>query len=286
MNRALGFFLAPEPTLPPTRTPRKRVGRGRIASAAEPPQSAPVPRVPGHAGATTALDHADASVPVASPRVVSAATVSEPAARSFAGPALVPGDPLAGAALPPRGVVLPHREITGAAVVGRHGEAEPVAAAVALTLRRDTRAKTATVVVIGPPLPEGPRGGGAGRRLAARLAEHGIEAHVRGRLVWVRLDPAERDLAAVAWQVALVAAPVVFVVTAPRTAAIDAVLADQDLVVLVTPDPEGPLAIAATAGLGRLVLAKPLGRGLARELSRAGVRAAPTIRRLLEGGAR
>ena len=85
--------------------------------------------------------------------------------------------------------------ITGAAVLGRTREAEPVAAALALVLRRETRSKAATVAVIGPPLPEASGGGGAGRRIAARLEAHGLEPRVRGRLAWVRLDPASPDLA-------------------------------------------------------------------------------------------
>ncbi len=174
--------------------------------------------------------------------------------------------------------------ITGAAVLGRSREAEPVAAALALVLRRETRSKAATVAVIGPPLPEASGGGGAGRRIAARLEAHGLEPRVRGRLAWVRLDPASPDLASLAWQVTLLAAPVVFAVTAPRTPAIDAALVEQDLVVLVTGEPDGALAAAAVAGLGRVVTARPLSRGLGRELSRAGVRPAAPIRTLLQAG--
>ena len=82
------------------------------------------------------------------------------------------------------------REVTSAAVLGRPGEVEPVAAALALALRRQTRATTATVAVVGAALPEAPEGGGAAaRKLGARLEAHGFEARVRGRLAWVRLDP-------------------------------------------------------------------------------------------------
>jgi len=52
--------------------------------------------------------------------------------------------------------------------------------------------------------------------------------------------------------------------------------------VLVTSAPDGPLATAATAGLPRVATATPLRRGLARELSRAGIRPATSIRRLVE----
>ena len=44
--------------------------------------------------------------------------------------------------------------VTSAAVLGRAGEVEPVAAALALALRRETRAKAAAVAVVGPLPPE------------------------------------------------------------------------------------------------------------------------------------
>jgi hypothetical protein len=136
-------------------------------------------------------------------------------------------------------------------------------------------------------LAEAANGGGAGRRLAARLEARGFEPRVRGRLAWVRLDPAHPDVKELAWQVALLAAPVVFAVTAPRTPGIDAALAEQDLVVLVTAEPEGSLARAAAGGLPEMVPMRPLKRGLARELSRAGIRAAGPVRELVRpGGAR
>ncbi|MDA0184693.1 hypothetical protein OJ997_30605 [Solirubrobacter phytolaccae] len=218
--------------------------------------------------------------PALAPHVPPGSAPTAPGVAFSPAAALVPGDPL-GAAPGVADLVAPVQVVTGAAVVGRAGEAEPVAAALALALRRETRSKAATVAVIGPPLPEGSGGGGAGRRLAARLQAEGLDPRVRGRLAWVRLDPADPELAALAWQVALVAAPVVFAVTAPRTAAIDVALADQDLVVLVTANPEGPLAIAATAGLSRVATTPPLRRGLPRELARAGLRPAATVRRLI-----
>ncbi len=78
--------------------------------------------------------------------------------------------------------------VASAAVLGRPGEVEPVAAALALALRRETRAKAAAVAVVGAVPPDVRRGGNAAaRRLAARLEAHGLEAHVRGRLAWVAL---------------------------------------------------------------------------------------------------
>jgi hypothetical protein len=180
--------------------------------------------------------------------------------------------------------------VTSAAVLGRAGEAEPVAAALALALRRETRAKAATVAVIGPAPPDaagqGAAGGGAAaaRRAGGRLEAHGFEAHVRGRLAWVRLDPSDADLAAAAARrVALIAAPAVLAVTAPRSVALDGALAEQDLLVIVTADPEGPLARLVSNGLPPvpLVPVRPLTRGPRRALARAGLRAPRAVRNLL-----
>src|SRR4051794_40283762 len=91
--------------------------------------------------------------------------------------------------------------IVTVAVLGQAGEAEPVAAAVALELRRIGRARAAAVVVIGGDAPS--RGGGEGgapaaRRLATRLAAQGLDATARGRLAWANapLDVADPPPAA------------------------------------------------------------------------------------------
>jgi hypothetical protein len=175
--------------------------------------------------------------------------------------------------------------VTSAAVLGRAGEVEPVAAALALALRRETRAKAATVAVAGemPPEVEQRSAAAAARRLGARLEAHGLEAHVRGRLAWVRLEPGDPQFATTARRVALVAAPAVVAVTAARTAAVDEALGEQDLLVVVTSDPEGPLAQLAADGVAGapVVGVRPLGRGPARALARAGVRPARSLRHLL-----
>jgi hypothetical protein len=130
---------------------------------------------------------------------------------------------------------------------------------------------------------EGTIGGGAARRLGTRLEAHGLEALVRGRLAWVRLDPADPNLAAAVRRVVLVAAPAVLAVTAPRTPAIDAALAEQDLLVIVAVDPEGALAQLAATGLegASVVTQRPLGRGLSRSLASAGVRAPRSLHALV-----
>ncbi len=175
-------------------------------------------------------------------------------------------------------------EVTSAAVLGRPGEVEPVAAALALALRRETRAKAATVVIVGSDLPDLGEGGvAAARRLGARLEAQGFEPRVRGRLAWVRLAAGDPRLAPAVRRVTLVAAPAVLAVTAPRTEATDEALAEQDLLVIVAADPEGPLARLAAAGLTGMpvVTVRPLGRGPTRALARAGVRPARPVRRLL-----
>jgi hypothetical protein len=252
-------------------------------------------------------------------------------------------------------------EITSAAVLGRPGEAEPVAAALALALSRHARTRAATVAVLArpphtgpaaPPLhgragggwappapgrsappapgewappaaddcarpasagsgsappadgsspsapadwapPErdaagaGPATGGsrAARRLAARLSAHGLPARVRGRLAWVALPRADGPAAR---RAVVAGAPAVLAITAPRTADLDAVLAEQDLVVLVAAEPDGPLArlAALPAGAPPLAVVRPLRRGPARSLACAGLAPPREIRALLAPSAR
>jgi hypothetical protein len=180
--------------------------------------------------------------------------------------------------------------VTSAAVLGRPGEVEPVAAALALALRLESRAKAAAVAVVGaaPPVVEGASSAAAARRLAARLAAHGHEPHARGRLAWLELDPDDPHFAVVARRVTLVAAPAVLAVTAARTVAVDEALNEQDLLLLVTSEPDGALARLAVAGLTDvpILTTRPLGRGPARALARAGVRSARPVRQLLTEVAR
>jgi hypothetical protein len=190
-----------------------------------------------------------------------------------------------GAAVAPPAAVVADGVVTSAAVLGRAGDVEPVAAALALALRRQSRAKAATVAVVGPAPPADAGGGSAAaRRIVARLDAHGFEAHVRGRLVWARLDPSDQEIAAVARRVTLIAAPAVLAITAPRTLALDEALAEQDLLVVVTTEPGGPLAALASSGLPpvHVALVRPLPRGPRRALARAGVRAPRRLAREVE----
>ncbi|MDA0161394.1 hypothetical protein OM076_14045 [Solirubrobacter ginsenosidimutans] len=175
--------------------------------------------------------------------------------------------------------------VTSAAVLGRAGEVEPVAAALALALRLQTRAKAAAVAVVGAVPAEVELGSAvaAARRLAARLEAHGLAPYARGRLAWVELDPDDPQLLAAARRVTLVGAPAVLAVTSARSAAVDEALNEQDLLVIVSTEPDGPLAQLAAAGLADvpILTTRPLGRGPARSLARAGVRCARPVRQLL-----
>jgi hypothetical protein len=175
------------------------------------------------------------------------------------------------------------RPIACAAVLGRPGEVEPVAAALALALRRQLRARAATLVLLGPAQrnPAPGDGGGPARRLAAHLRRQDLPARARGRLAWVELGP---DAVAAARHATRVGAPAVLAVTVPRTEAIEAVLAEQDLLVIVTGEPDGPLARVAAGSLAHVPhrVLSPLPRGPLRALARAGLRSPRPVRELLD----
>ncbi len=149
----------------------------------------------------------------------------------------------------PGGVVEPPRFAPRALVLGRPSEAVPVAAALAGGLREQHRAPGALFVAWPATAP--PRAAlatPAASRLAARLQARGLDAVARGRLAWLALRPDELALAARA--AAAVDVPVVVAVTGPRTPATDALLAEQDLVVLVVgPDAQPELETLALASL-------------------------------------
>ncbi len=188
------------------------------------------------------------------------------------------------------------RPIGCAAVVGRPGHAEPVAAALALALSAGAQAREATVVVLGPadhapgghadPERDGPSAGGgtrAARRLADRLDAHGLPGRPRGRLVWVELPSEGRQAAA--RRAGLVGPPAVLAVTAARAPDIEELLAEQDLLLLVMADPAGPLAriAALTPGGVPVAVTRPLPRGPARSLALGGISAPRSIRGLAAG---
>jgi hypothetical protein len=313
LDRALSWFIAPPPEPRKARRPRKRSGHStREAHPASPVSDAPPPSPPP----TWPLGAAGTDEP-APPALAAAALAAPPLAPPAPGAPPLAAPPLVSPPLAPPALALDDRAldreaaraswaalfrgskpglvddagvVTSAAVLGRPRDVEPVAAALALALRRDARAKAAAVAVVGPAAAEPAADGGgatAARRLVARLDAHGLPARVRGRLAWVRLDPEDPQLVSAARRVTLVAAPAVLAVTSARTAAIDEVLAEQDRLVVVTGEPEGPLARLAAEGLPPVpvVFTRPLSRGPARALARAGLRP-PRAARHLVGGSR
>ncbi|HEX6025776.1 MAG TPA: hypothetical protein VFZ00_27545 [Solirubrobacter sp.] len=255
LGRALSWFIAP----PPADAPAADVAAPGRRAQWRPPSAAPREAEPGPAMAAFAPP-----TPPAPGRAAQAAVAPAELARSAAAP----------------GSLVADRVVTSAAVLGRAGEVEPVAAALALALRRHSRAKAATVALVRdePEIspPDTTAGGSAAaRRIVARLDAHGFEAEGRGRLAWVALDPADEQFAAVVRRVTLVAAPAVLAITAPRTRSLDEALAEQDLLVVVTADPGGPLAQLVTSGPPpvKLLTVRPLPRGPRRALARAGLRA-------------
>jgi hypothetical protein len=178
---------------------------------------------------------------------------------------------------PPGHIAAP--SIASAAVIGRPGEAEPVAAGLALALRG--RAPAAAVIVVGEQsVPNADGGTRAARRLAAGLGAHGFEVAARGRLAWAYVTPdAARRAAHVAGE------PVVLAITAPLDPALELAIADQAVALVVARDERGPLAQLATASLAshNVSITKPLARGLPRLLARHGLRAPAELRIALGG---
>jgi hypothetical protein len=74
----------------------------------------------------------------------------------------------------------------------------------------------------------------------------------------------------------------VLAITAPLDAALAAVVAEQDLAIVVTPDTDGPLARLALASLAPPpATTRPLARGLTRWLARSGLAPPTAVRELV-----
>jgi len=204
---------------------------------------------------------------------------AEPATREPAPPTLTPA---------------PGTAAVEAAVVGPAAAVVPVAAACAGELRARGRAAAALICIWRPagapapavapdaeePAARSPAGAttpGA-KRLAGRLATHGLDATACGRLAWLALDPVP---AAAAGQFrrcrSIAGAPIVLAIAGPRPEELEPLLGELDLCVAVlpadidpalrelalarlparsratvTPLPPGPPRWAAMAGLARL----------------------------------
>ena len=137
------------------------------------------------------------------------------------------------------GAVAPPRFAARALVLGPARDAVPVAAALAGGLRERERAAGALLVVW--PSVEAPRaalGTPAASRLVSGLQARGLDAVARGRLAWLALGRDEPAMARRA--LAAVDVPAVVALTGPRSAATEALLAEQDHVVLVVPADADP----------------------------------------------
>ena len=187
-----------------------------------------------------------------------AAAFVEPAA-----PAIVP----AAATLPRAGRAL---------VLGRPADALPLAAALAGELRARERA-AAALLVSWPSEPVRPAlAARPAQRLAVRLDSRGLEAVARGRLAWLALSkPSVGAAAATVRAEAAADGPSVVAVTGPRCDALDALIEDSHLVVVVLPrDADPALAELALAGLSAcrapVIVCPPLTGALTRLLALAG----------------
>jgi hypothetical protein len=181
----------------------------------------------------------------------------------------------------------------GVAVLCRPADAQPLGSALGLALAGRRRAPVVAVCV----WTGGPPGAGvmwrapalpAARRLAAALAARGHDARAAGRLAVVRLPASPADAASDARRAGAAAgtAPVVLALGGPRVAAFDALLAEQDVVVIATaPGTDPALARLAVAGLGceyaRACVCEVPPAQPGRALAAAGLTLLPSARRAL-----
>ncbi|MDX6718863.1 MAG: hypothetical protein QOJ63_1117 [Solirubrobacteraceae bacterium] len=182
----------------------------------------------------------------------------------------------------------------GVAVLSAAADAQALGAALGLALasRRGAPAVSVCVWTGGPPCRSAWRAPAlpAARRLAATLRAREHDCRAAGRLAVVRLPPAPDEAAAQARRAAAAAgaAPTVLALGGPRVAAFDALLAEQDLVVVATSSGADPaLARLAVGGLAswtaRACVCEVPPTHPARSLAAAGVALLPSARRALAG---
>ena len=192
----------------------------------------------------------------------------------FIEPREVPAAPVELRAAPRPSVRAATRLPLRAAVLGSAADAVPVAGMLANALRSASGASTAAVAVWAPGASLG-RGGPAAlgaSRLAARLTVRGLPASARGRLAWLRVDD-HPVAAAVAVRRAAGAleVPLVAVLGGPRCDVIERLIEEQDLVIVVAAEPDGPLArLALDSCAGAAVAHGACAPGPARWLALAG----------------
>jgi len=181
----------------------------------------------------------------------------------------------------------------GVAVLTAAPDAPALGAALGLALARRHRAPVVAVCVWSGGQPAWPAWRApalpAARRLAAGLAARGHDAHPAGRLAVVRLAGPADDAARQARGVlaAAGAAPAVLALGGPRAAAFDALLAEQDLVVVGMRTGADPiltrLAVDGLAGAVRACACEVPAAHPARSLAAAGLTLLPSARRALAG---
>ena len=197
--------------------------------------------------------------------------------------------PPAGVGAPRACAVPPPRTPVSLAVLAPACDAPALGAALAFAVARTRRSPVALVCVWAPVSQRPPwrvTALPAAARLAGALTARGHDARGSGRLVFVRLPD---DCAAAASEVRRVGAaagtaPTVLALGGPRAAAFDALLGEQDIVVVAVAAGADPaLARLAVATLERgLVCELPPARP-ARSLAAAGVALLPAVRRTLAG---
>ena len=162
-----------------------------------------------------------------------------------------------------------------AAVLGTTTDSVPLGALLANSLRAAAGAPAAALALWAPEAATAAYGRPAtiaASRLAARLCSRGLPAAARGRLAWLALE-AHPVAATVAVRRAAgtLEVPLVTVLAGPRCDVVEALLAEQDLVVVAASEPDGPLARLAVAGCTAAALAgAPPASGPARWIARTG----------------
>jgi hypothetical protein len=163
-----------------------------------------------------------------------------------------------------------------AAVLGPASGAVPAAAALACALRAARRDPAAVVATWTPgESPRAPRLRGpatpAAARIAGRLEARGLAATAHGRLAWMPLtDHVVAASVAARRAAAALDVPLVIALAGPRCDIVEALLAEQDLVLVVAADPDGPLARLAVARFRQATACAPL-QGVRRALALAGL---------------
>jgi hypothetical protein len=114
--------------------------------------------------------------------------------------------------------------------------------------------------------------------VASRLTARGLEAEAHGRLAWLPLgDHVLAATVAARRASAALDVPLVVALAGPRCDIVEALLGEQDLVVVATSDPDAPLARLAVAGCSPSAIACAPPAGVRRVLALAGLAGARAL---------